>query len=176
MNITEAASDDFDATLRIARAAFRRDDEAVLVAALLDDPSARPILSLLAWIDGRPVGHVLYTTLAIGGAGASCPAAILAPLAVLPEVQRRGVGQALIEDGASRLAAAGVRLLFVLGDPAYYTKSGFVPAVPFGLHPPYPVVPEQAWMVRPLVPGVLGTVGGRVSCATSLDRPEYWRE
>lgn len=176
MNITEAASNDFDATLHVERAAFGRDDEAVLVSALLDDPSARPSLSLLAWVDGRPVGHVLCTAVAIDGDAGPRAASILAPLAVLPDAQRQGVGRALIEAAAGRLAASGVRLLFVLGDPAYYTRCGFMPAMPFGLAPPYPVDPPEAWMVRALVPGALGTAAGRVSCASSLDRPEYWRE
>jgi putative acetyltransferase len=176
VSIVEAGLDDLDASLRVERAAFGQADEARLVAALLKDPSAKPHLSLLALVDNKPLGHILFTTVAIGGAERSCPAAILAPLAVHPEVQRCGIGKALIEDGARRLASAGVRLLFVLGDPAYYTKSGFVPAMPFGLFPPYPIVPQEAWMVRALDPNAIGTVAGKVSCARSLDEPEYWRD
>lgn len=176
VRIVEAGLDDLDAVLRVERAAFGQEDEAELVAALLEDPSAEPRLSLLALVDDEPLGHVLFTAVTIGGAERSCPAAILAPLAVHPEVQRRGIGKALIEDGARRLAAAGVRLLFVLGHPAYYTKSGFVPAMSFGLRPPYPIDPQEAWMVRALDPNAVGTVSGTVSCARSLDRPEYWRE
>lgn len=138
VSIVEAGLDDLDAALRVERAAFGQEDEAELVAALLEDPSAEPHLSLLALVDNKPLGHVLFTAVTIGGAETSCPAAILAPLAVHPEVQRRGVGKALIEDGARRLAAAGVRLLFVLGHPAYYTTSGFVPAMPLGLLPRTP--------------------------------------
>jgi putative acetyltransferase len=101
---------------------------------------------------------------------------ILAPLAVVPAFQRRGVGRALIEHGARVLAESGVKLIFVLGDPAYYTRCGFGPATPHGLRAPYPIVPEEAWMVRSLVPGLLGKVEGTVACAASLARPEYWRE
>ena len=176
VSIVEAGLDDLDAALRVERAAFGQEDEAELVAALLEDPSAEPHLSLLALVDNKPLGHVLFTAVTIGGAERPYPAAILAPLAVHPEVQRRGIGKALIEDGARRLAAAGVRLLCVLGHPAYYTKSGFVPAIPFGLLPPYPIVPQEAWMVRALDPNAVGTVSGMVSCARSLDKPEYWRE
>jgi putative acetyltransferase len=86
------------------------------------------------------------------------------------------VGRALIERGASVLAGSGVQLLFVLGDPAYYARCGFVPATPYGLHAPYPIVPEEAWRVRSLAPNLLGTVKGTVTCAASLARPEYWRE
>ncbi len=176
VKIVEAGPADLEATLRVERAAFGQEDEAELVAALLQDSTARPQLSLLAFVDDMPVGHVLFTPVTIGSAATVASAAILAPLAVHPSFQRQGIGRSLIEDGARRLMASGVRLLFVLGDPDYYGRSGFAPAVPLGLRPPYPVVPQEAWMVRSLGPSILGTVSGCVSCAQSLDKPEYWRE
>lgn len=176
MRISRAAPADIDAVLRVERLAFARDDEANLVAALLRDPTAEPRLSLLAYRSERPVGHVLFTAVAIAGAPAGVSAAILAPLAVVPECQRQGIGRALIERDAGLLADSGVQLLFVLGDPAYYTRHGFVPAGPHGLKAPYPIVPAAAWMVRPLAPGLLGRVDGDVRCAASLARPAYWRE
>jgi putative acetyltransferase len=176
MHIVEARPADDAVVLHIEGLAFGRDDEPRLVAALLRDPTAQPSLSLLAYEAGRPVGHVLLTRLALLGASRAVPCAILAPLAVIPRAQRQGVGRALIERGAGLLAGAGVQLLFVLGDPAYYTRCGFVPATPHGLHAPYPIVPEAAWMVRALAPGLLGSVQGTVACADSLAKPEYWRE
>ena len=176
MRIVEASAADADAVLSVERAAFAREDEAALVADMLQDPTAQPSLSLLAFLQNTPVGHVLFTNAVLAGASRQAPAAILAPLAVLPEFQRQGVGRALIEDGASRLAASGVQLLFVLGHPGYYPRCGFVPAAPFGLRAPYPIVPEEAWMVRPLVPDVLGSVTGVIACPESMAKPEYWRE
>lgn len=176
MRIVEASAADSDAALRVVRAAFARDDEAALVAALLHDPTAQPRLSLLALLANKPVGHVLFTRVVLAGASRRVRAAILAPLAVLPEFQRQGVGRALIERGAGMLLASGVQLLFVLGDPAYYTRCGFAPASPHDLRAPYPIVPEEAWMVRPLVPNVLGSFTGVIACAESLAKPEYWRE
>lgn len=176
MQILEASAADADAVLNVEREAFGRGDEAALVADLLQDPTARPSLSLLAFVANKPVGHVLFTQAVLAGASRPVPAAILAPLAVLPGSQRQGVGRALIEHGASLLAASGVQLLFVLGDPAYYTRCGFEPALPHGLLAPCTIVPEEAWMVRPLVPGVLGSVTGVIACAQSMDKPEYWKE
>jgi putative acetyltransferase len=176
VRIVEAGPADSDAMLSVERAAFSRADEAELAAALLQDPTAQPSLSLLAIVADTPVGHVLFTKVVLAGASRHVPAAILAPLAVLLEFQRQGVGRALIEQGASMLKAAGVQLLFVLGDPAYYTRCGFVPATPHGLRAPYPIVPEDAWMVRPLAPNVLGLVKGVITCAESMAKPEYWRE
>jgi putative acetyltransferase len=176
LRIVEAGPLDLATTLRVERAAFGQEEEAELVAALLQDPTAKPHLSLLALVDDIPAGHVLFTAVAVEGANAPGSAAILAPLAVAPGFQRQGVGRALIEDGVRRLTASGVRIVFVLGDPAYYGRSGFKPAVPLGFVAPYPIKPEEAWMVRDLLPQSPATAPGRVSCARSLDKPEYWRE
>lgn len=179
MRIVEATPVDNADALSVERQAFGHEDEAALVAALLRDPTAQPCLSLLAYEGGQAVGHALFTHLSLSGAAAAAArvrCAILAPLAVVPAAQRRGVGRALIDDGATRLATAGVQLLFVLGDPAYYTRCGFGPALPHGLYPPHPVEPAAAWMVRALAPGALGTARGTVACADAMAPIEYWRE
>ena len=176
MRIVKASEADLDAVMHVEREAFARDDEPLLVAALLRDPTAQPVVSLLAYEADHAIGHVLFTKVVLADTPLNVSSAILAPLAVVPAFQRRGVGRALIEHGADLLTQSGVMLLFVLGDPDYYTRCGFSPAVPYGLRAPYPIVPEEAWMVRPLVPDVLGTVAGTVACASSLARPEYWRE
>jgi putative acetyltransferase len=70
----------------------------------------------------------------------------------------------------------GVQLLFVLGDPGYYTKSGFVPALPIGLRAPYDIEPESAWMVRDLANRFPATLHAQVRCAEALAPEQYWRE
>lgn len=83
---------------------------------------------------------------------------------------------AALSVGYTREHLGWVCSLFVLGHPGYYTRCGFVSAFPFGLRAPYPIVPEEAWMVRPLVPDVLVTVTGVIACPESMAKPEYWRE
>ena len=122
------------------------------------------------------VTDLLFTHAVLAGAPRQASAAVLAPLAVLPEFQRQRADRALIEHGASLLATSGVELLSVLGQPAYYTLRGFVPAIPHGLRAPHPIVPEEASMVRPLPPDVLGSVTGVMACAESMAKPDYWRE
>ncbi len=165
-----------DDVLRIHRLAFERDDEATLVAELLLDPSAQPSLSLFADVHDQHVGHALFTALRLVGASRAVGCAILAPLAVLPAHQRCGVGRGLIEHGCQVLAGRGIELVFVLGDPYYYTRCGFDPAIPWGLSAPYSIEPQEAWMVRALGPNLLGNVRGTVQCARALAAEAYWRE
>ena len=151
---------------------------AELVAALLADPTAEPRVSLVAEHNATLVGHGLYTRAAVKGDGAQVPAAILAPLAVLPTHQSQGIGAALIAEGVTRLEATDAALLFVLGHPGYYARHAFRPAGAEGLQAPYPIAPEQAdaWMVRPLRPGFIGRLKGRVGCAEALMEPRHWQE
>jgi putative acetyltransferase len=176
MRFCEATERDLVDVLQIHRHAFGQEDEALLVADLLQDPTAQPSLSLVAIEDDRKVGHVLYTALKLYGPVEDVACAILAPLAVEPAHQRHGIGRALIEHGCQILAERGVKLVFVLGDPDYYTRCNFVPAFPLGLKAPYPIEPEAAWMVRALHQGVLGTIRGTARCASSLAEEKYWRE
>jgi putative acetyltransferase len=174
--IAAATPADRDDVLRVERAAFPDEDVAGLVAALLDDSGARPLLSLVARDEGKPVGHILFSAARLDGASRDVPISILAPLAVVPEAQRRGIGGRLIEHGIQLLTEAGIELVFVLGDPGYYPRHCFTAASPCGLAAPYPISPDDAWMVRALRPDVVGAVRGTVRCADAMDRPEYWRE
>jgi putative acetyltransferase len=178
MKIRSARLEDHATVLAVEAAAFGRPDEATLVAALLDDPTARPFISLLAELDGRPVGHVLFTAARVIGDDAVVPASLLAPLAVVPAAQRRGVGLALIGAGVEALAALDVGLVFVLGHIDYYPRAGFRPALPLGLRAPYAIDPAvaDAWMVRETRPGLLGVIRGTVQCADALMHPALWRE
>jgi len=175
--IREALGSDLDDVMAIERAAFGSHEEADLVGDLVADSSAAPLVSLLAFRNGRAVGHILFTRL-----GLEAPAApamsILAPLAVVPDCQRQGIGSRLVERGFQVLAERGIALVFVLGYPGYYRRFGFRPAAALGFDAPYPIAPRHAdaWMVRELQPGVIGTCAGRVVCADSLSRPQYWRE
>jgi len=163
--------------LSVERAAFGGEEEASLTADLLDDPSAVPVLSLLARDEGRPVGHILFSAVSVTG-HRDVRMAILCPLAVVPDAQRTGVGSALVAHGLQTLSASGTGLVFVLGHPAYYPRHGFRPAGALGLDAPFPIPAKDAgaWMVTELMPGLLGVVRGTVTCADALSRPELWRE
>lgn len=149
-----------------------------LITDLLGDPTAQPLVSLVATVEEQIVGHILFTTVHIQPAQRSVVAAILAPLAVLPAYQNQGIGGLLINTGLQTFKSAGGELVFVLGYPTYYSKYGFFPARTRGFEPTYPIKPEQedAWMVQELQPNIIGQVRGSVKCADALNDPKYWQE
>ncbi len=178
MEIREAFDADLSDVNLVENAAFGGDKEAELVRNLLSDPTASPLLSLLAYQDDKPVGHILFTSAPIANQGTNIASYLLAPLAVVPEYQKKGIGGKLIKRGLELLTAQGVDLIFVLGHPTYYPRHGFMPAGIRGFESPYPIPEEHsdAWMVQELCPGVIGSVEGKVTIATALDKEEYWRE
>jgi predicted N-acetyltransferase YhbS len=151
---------------------------AQLISNLLLDPSAAPCLSLVATIDRDIVGHVLFTHAEVRQPGRVVAAAILAPLAVHPTVQSKGIGGQLIMAGLESMADRRVELVFVLGHPDYYPRYGFQPAGVLGFEAPHPIPIEHAnaWMVQAFRPDIVGAVSGAVSCAAALRDPQYWRD
>ena len=85
------------------------------------------------------VGHILFTRVVVRGQEAEHPALALAPLAVLPGEQRRGVGTALVRWGIDEASRLGHSLVIVLGHADYYPRFGFVPASRHGIRAPFPV-------------------------------------
>lgn len=175
--IREAEPADLDAVMAIEWSAFERDDIVELTRDMLADPTAEPLLSLIAFDDDRPAGHVLFSAGRLRGE-TNPSVAILAPLAVASKAQNKGVGTALVEAGLDRLRAAGTDLVFVLGHPGYYPRFGFRPAGILGLAAPFPIPAKDAdaWMVLDLSGGHLGHTNGVVICCNALSKPEHWRE
>jgi putative acetyltransferase len=176
--VRPALDADTGGLLGVERAAFGGNDEADLVVALLGDPTAAPRINLVAEEDGEIVGHVLFTRAVVRTETGDVDATILAPLAVAPAAQGKGVGQALARQGIAAAEKLGIGLAFVLGHIDYYPKLGFAPAAQFGLAAPYPIDPAvaDAWMVLETRPGILGSVRGVVRCADAMMHPEMWRE
>lgn len=92
-------------------------------------------LSLVCVIDEKIVGYILFTKAYVNEEVVLA----LAPLAVLPEYQRKGVGRALIKEGQKRACKLGYNYSVVLGSNEYYPKFGYEIAKNFGIFPPFPV-------------------------------------
>ncbi|MDP8253224.1 MAG: N-acetyltransferase [Candidatus Kaelpia aquatica] len=180
IQIIETDSNDFNKVMEVEERAFGYTKEAKLTADLLKDKTAEPILSLLALDEDKAVGHILFTRVYINEMTTAQPLVhILAPLAVLPEYQKQGIGGLLINEGLRRLKEKGSKMVFVLGHMEYYPKFGFVPdAKKIGFSAPYPI-PEKhanAWMVQSLNTDGFPLDKGKIICADELNKPEHWKE
>ena len=138
----------------VIKAAFEQAEhtdgnEHELVKALKKGEAFIKDLSLVAEIDGKIVGYILFTEAKVGRETVLA----LAPLAVLPDYQRSGIGLALINEGHNRARELGYDYSVVLGSETYYPKAG-------GIKPPFEV-PSENFMAYPLkeeVPKVCGTI------------------
>lgn len=123
--------------------------------------------SFVATAEGQIVGHLAFSPISIGGQLQTPPALALAPVAVLPEYQRQGIGSMLIRQGLDDVRRDGHGVVIVLGHENYYPRFGFVPASNWGIQCPFPV-DDSHFMALELLPGALGACRGLVGY-----RPEF---
>jgi putative acetyltransferase len=165
--IRREQSGDEAAIGEILRVAFGREDEARLVAELRGLPTFNRALSLVAAVGDELGGHVLFTPVKVGEDSSGqvtrdeTASAALAPLAVRPNWQRRGVGSQLVRAGLAACLTHGYRLAIVVGHPGYYPRFGFRPARELGLEVPF-AVPDDVFMVCELSPGALEGARGMI--------------
>ncbi len=151
---------------------------AAFVDALLDEPGTPQTLSLIAIDAGAAAGHIAFSPVTLDRPGdtgpGDCCGYILAPLAVHPECQSRGVGSQLIESGLRELTARGVDLLFVYGDPAYYGRFGFTAASVEKYRPPYPLQQPIGWLAQSLSGREPQASVVELGCVAALRDPALW--
>jgi putative acetyltransferase len=152
------------AVYRVHQLAFGQEMEGRLVNDLHDGGFSR--VSLVAESGDRVVGHVLFSELLIQNDSGSLRALSLAPVAVLPEFQRRGIGQSLITLGIQECRKQGHGIALVLGDPQFYRRFGFSTESASQLESPYA---GPFFMGLEIVPGTLQGVVGRVSYPPPFD-------
>jgi putative acetyltransferase len=150
---------DYTAVYEVNKLAFEnRDAEPRLVEALRGLPGT---ISLVAELEGRVVGHILFTPIDIETENGIVPAISLAPLAVRPGFQNRGIGADLSRRGLEACQVQGHKIAIVLGHPNYYPRFGFSSALAKPLACPWGDTGE-AWMALEFVPGALAGVKGKV--------------
>lgn len=155
--LRDERAQDAEALDTLHTAAFEGPAEAQLVARLRAADAIA--VSLVAESAGDLLGHIVFSPLEVPGAPA--PVAALAPMAVAPGHQRRGIGAALIRAGLTRCLDAGFGAVLVLGHPTYYPRFAFQPASRFALTCPYPA-PDEAFLALELTPGALTGAKGPV--------------
>ena len=142
---------DYDDVRAVNTAAFETPLEANLVEALRTQ--ARPIVSLVAIDETDVVGHVMFSPVLLSG-HPDLDLMGLAPMAVIPRHQGKGIGSALVRAGLEQCRQLGCGAVVVLGHPHYYPRFGFVPAARCGIGCEYDV-PEDVFMVLELQPRFL---------------------
>jgi len=157
---------DAGAIRAVQAAAFGQPDEADLVDALRDAGDA--VVSVVAEDRGRIIGHVLFSRLTIHAEGGGTVAALaLAPMAVLPERQRQGIGTALLTEALRECRARGERIVIVVGHLDFYPRFGFSREHVTRLDSEFQC---EAFMGLELEAGALQGLAGRVEYAASFGR------
>lgn len=159
ITIRTETSNDLCAIRHVVELAFGQTGEARLVEALRQADAL--ITSLVAVEEEQIVGHIALSALAIDSQDTKMNAVALAPFAVLPAHQRRGIGSELVRRGIDDCRGAGDRTVLVLGEPAFYQRFGFTKASLHDIHCPFDVL-DEAFMAAELFPGALARHSGTV--------------
>jgi len=160
----ETAADQAGA-VEVHRLAFGGEHEAAIVERLRD--VGLVVASLVAAHGQRIVGSILFSRLPIhADAGVVIPAVALAPLAVLPDRQRQGIGSMLVRAGLSACQQAGESIVIVVGHPGYYGRFGFSSELARPLRSPFS---GEASMALELVPYALAGITGEVRYPAAFD-------
>ena len=149
IEIRQENQKDYEEVYRVVKTAFEiaehsDGNEHDLVVALRNSDSFIPELSLVAVKEDKIVGYILFTKIKIG----NHEEIALAPLAVLPEYQKQGIGSMLIKQGHKIAKQLGYHYSIVLGSENYYPKFGYIPAIQYGIQAPFDVADENFMAVK----------------------------
>ena len=164
LEIRDSAPDDLRAIESLYPEAFPDEDLLPLVRDLLQDTTVTT--SIVGVIDSRIVGHVIFTK--CGVAGKQTNVALLGPLVVVPAWHGKGIGSEIVRAGLRHLEDRDVCVVCVLGDPAFYSRLGFLPES--SIRPPYrlPAEWDGAWQSQ--------KIGDMTQpCSGTLSVPQQWR-
>lgn len=151
MKIRKESEEDKEGVRRVNESAFETAAEADLVDALREQ--AQQIISLVADVEGEIVGHIMFSPVVLTG-HPDLKIMGLAPMAVIPDHQRRGIGTELVRAGLEECEMLGFGAVVVLGHPDYYPRFEFITSSHLGIGCEYDV-PEEVFMVRELQEGYL---------------------
>jgi putative acetyltransferase len=176
MHIRIATSLDRDAIHSVYWSAFAEGEKvnvSRLAANLLAEETTPQTISLVAETEGVVVGHVAFSPVTVD-INENLQGYILAPLGVKPDYQKRHIGSKLIESGMQQLSGMGVDILFVYGDPMYYSKFGFRVDAAERYIPPYKLQYPFGWQGIALKECSIGNSSIKIACVTSLCEPALW--
>ena len=149
LTIRQENKNDYEEVYNVIKTAFETAEhsdgnEQDLVVALRKSDNFIPELSLVAVIDNKIVGYILFTKIKIG----KQEELALAPLGVLPEYQKQGIGRTLIQEGNKKVKELGYHYSVVLGSDKYYPKFGYVSAKEYGIVASFDVPDENFMAIK----------------------------
>lgn len=168
IKILTATKNDYPYIRDVNALAFGQIDEAMLVEELRQHDNFIPEMSLVAKDGSLVVGHILFFPVKIIGVRKQWDSLALAPMAVLPEYQNRGIGSMLVQRGLQKAAETGFTNVNVLGHSRYYPRFGFIRASLFGIRSPF-AAPDESIMIIELRKNALKGINGIITYP-----PEYF--
>jgi putative acetyltransferase len=165
VEIREERPSDQAAIHRLNTIAFRDDAEANIVDELR--ATCDGFLSYVAIEHGAVVGHILFTPVTLDGS--SRDGMGLAPMAVDPSRQRRGIGSLLVRHGLAHLRGSGCPFVIVLGHPDYYPRFGFERASRYNISSQWEGVPDEAFMIVVFEREAIPAAGGIARYRSEFD-------
>ena len=159
IDIREERFEDISEVRKVNQGAFGGDTEADIVDVLRKNPVCE--VSLVAEQEGRIVGHIMFSRVEIETNGPKIGILGLAPMAVLPAFQRKGIGSKLVTAGLEKCVSKGYSAAVVLGHPEFYKRFGFIAAEEYDIKSEFEV-PPGVFLVKELIDGVLEGVSGVV--------------
>ncbi len=158
IEVRKENSNDYEAVRIVNNLAFGQHEEGNVVDKIRE--ACEEIISLVAVESDKIVGHILFSPATIEKDGQTFTGMGLAPMAVLPDYQKQGIGSLLVNDGIKRVKQLNFPFVIVLGHPEYYPKFGFERASKFGLKTQWEGIPDEAFMAMILDYEVMRGVKG----------------
>ena len=159
LTIRRERPEDINSIRYVNEQAFGQKEEAELIDKLRNRDTVT--LSLVSVWEEQVVGHILFSPVIVESENSSFEAVALAPMAVLPAYQRKGIGSQLVRIGLEECRRLGYEMVVVLGHAAYYPRFGFVPASTYGIKCEYDV-PDEVFIALELRKGALSGRSGVV--------------
>jgi putative acetyltransferase len=160
IKLRQENSDDFKEVYELNSLAFEQENEAKLVDLLRKSDAFVPELSLVATLDNKIVGHILFTKIQIIDNDQNVYNSLaLAPLAVKPEFQKKGIGGQLIRTGLEKSRRLNFNSVIVSGHEHYYPKFGFVPTGKWKIKAPFDVSANVFMGIELVVDGLKNVSG-----------------